>query len=154
MATTTTDTILKDGLEALGYPEGNKSGCRMRHGETNNAHKDLAFLDVQVKMTTLKKNKIFKAAYGSDPLVILKMWEAHIVTPDEDARINPGEMTMKHYLFGHNLIALYGTVKVHSHEFKVDKNTALKWGNIAVDKICALAATKIARGVENDICEL
>ena len=75
--------------------------------------------------------------------MILKMWQEHLVTTDEDARINPGKISMKQYLLGHNLICKYGTVKSRTRIFKLDKNTILKWGNLSVEKIMSLAATKI-----------
>ena len=94
-------------------------------------------------MTTLNKHRQFKDCYGSEPIVILKMWEEHLTTTDEDARIVPGEMSMKQYLLGHNLIYKYDTVRSRTREFKMDKNTVQKWGNLSVEKIMSLAATKI-----------
>ena len=91
----------------------------------------------------MTKHRRFKAIYGSEPRVIAAMWEAHINSSDQDAFSDPTEMSMRHYLLGHNLMASYDTVEKRAAMFKLSKNTVVKWGNDSICRIAALAATKI-----------
>lgn len=95
------------------------------------------------KQSVQKKRMTYNRMYGSYPEVHAVMWEDHMTTDYELARIDPCLLSVKKWLRGHARLRHYDTDWRQAFSFCVHENTVATDDWIAIAKIAALKKLKI-----------
>jgi len=104
-------------------------------------------VDVEKQAKSSRKSNVesFRAEFGPDPKVLVKIWHDLQTTNVEAARIDVTKrgVTVENYLIAFNFLKRYPKSKVQGNRFNCAKNTILKWRWYFVDRIKALVNEKI-----------